>query len=278
MLLSCGWCLAHACCGFQVGLPKLDKPLCLVHLGKPLVARSGNYRQLNCPLHPLRVCVFRPSFQPWPSALVAPPCLFFRLLIGPGPADDSILTENQSLFVQDFEHNAAPSSSRESGSPAPQRTFDAANDDAGIFDPIPGIEQSPDNLPVPEISNNRFLLQAQRFGHAYELANPSRSSLAYRELRQRPAKRIFWTEEETGALYVYMELHGLCWSRIKTYDDAELYGQCFLGQRSDVNLKDRARSVKFGLLRNGRKPPNVFNSIRLAPNQCRALDRLRIPY
>lgn len=77
---------------------------------------------------------------------------------------------------------------------------------------------------------------------------------------------------------MYMELYGLCWSRIKTYDDAELYGQCFLGRRSDVNLKDRARSVKFGLLRNGRKPPDVFSSIRLAPNQRRLLDSLSIPY
>jgi hypothetical protein len=75
------------------------------------------------------------------------------------------------------------------------------------------------------------------------------------------AARSKWTTEETGGLYAYIVKEGTSWAHIKTVDDA---GAQLLTLRSQVDLKDKARNMKFDILKAGLELPRNFENVPLA--------------
>jgi hypothetical protein len=75
------------------------------------------------------------------------------------------------------------------------------------------------------------------------------------------AARSKWTTEETGGLYGYITREGTSWAHIKSIDDA---GAQLLTLRSQVDLKDKARNMKFDILKAGLPLPPNFESVPLA--------------
>lgn len=123
----------------------------------------------------------------------------------------------------------------------------------------------------------RFREHAQRRG-SYQL-DTARFARA-RALNARPAggQKRPWTAMEIGALQMYMAKCGTGWANIKRLDDRRKYGQSFLACRSQVDLKDKARNMKYVMLKAGDKPPRSFRSISLTAAMKGTLDRIGVFY
>jgi hypothetical protein len=79
-------------------------------------------------------------------------------------------------------------------------------------------------------------------------------------------------------LYTYIFESGASWANIKRLDDNQKYGVSFLFDRSQVDLKDKARNMKFVMLKAGVTLPPNFRSIPLAAAMKATLDRMDISY
>jgi hypothetical protein len=80
-----------------------------------------------------------------------------------------------------------------------------------------------------------------------------------------------WTEYETGTLISLVEQFGISWAQIKRWDEAN--GD-FLSDRDQVNLKDKARNIKFDLLK-GRHPlPKNFEQVTLSATMKQKLQTM----
>jgi hypothetical protein len=91
------------------------------------------------------------------------------------------------------------------------------------------------------------------------------------------AARSKWTTLETGALHEYIKQLGTSWAHIKSYDDA---GARLLTARSQVDLKDKARNMKFDILKAGAPLPNNFENVPLAKamrEKLESMGRLAAP-
>lgn len=81
---------------------------------------------------------------------------------------------------------------------------------------------------------------------------PSRERLpSISELDTEPKLRRRWTKEADERLIMYMEKYGTSWAHIKAADNArpEASGGNMFKDRDQVQLKDRARNLKFRLIR-----------------------------
>ncbi|RMJ27042.1 hypothetical protein PHISP_02112 [Aspergillus sp. HF37] len=84
-----------------------------------------------------------------------------------------------------------------------------------------------------------------------------------------PKIRRRWTEDEDEQLISYMEKHGTSWSQIKAADNArpEASGGNMFKGRDQMQLKDRARNLKFKRIREGEPLPAVFVRVTLGKKQ-----------
>ncbi|KAH0557152.1 hypothetical protein GP486_005060 [Trichoglossum hirsutum] len=84
--------------------------------------------------------------------------------------------------------------------------------------------------------------------------------------------RRAWTEQEVSRFIELIEEHGPSWARIQQAEDPLLVG------RSQVNLKDKARNMKFDFVKAQQEIPVGFDAVRLNRNQLNMLDEMGIEY
>jgi hypothetical protein len=70
-----------------------------------------------------------------------------------------------------------------------------------------------------------------------------------------------WTIEETGTLINLITQYGVSWAQIKKFDEAN--GN-ILADRDQVNLKDKARNIKFDILKMRQPLPPNFDLVTLS--------------
>jgi hypothetical protein len=116
----------------------------------------------------------------------------------------------------------------------------------------------------------------RRGNHAADLALSAHTRVL--STRTTASEKRLWTKEETGALYTYIVDYGTSWANIKRLDNKQKYGVSFLTDRSQVNLKDKARNMKFLMLKAGFTPPKNFGSITLTAAMKAKLDGMGISY
>jgi hypothetical protein len=85
--------------------------------------------------------------------------------------------------------------------------------------------------------------------------------------------RRTWTAEEVGALELYIRRWGTSWARIKHYDDGKKFGASFLGGRSQGDLKNKARNIKYHMLRCGYPLHENFRGVCLEVKKKEALKK-----
>lgn len=85
------------------------------------------------------------------------------------------------------------------------------------------------------------------FGKAsqYKLVNHAAKESLVRNLPKQPQVRRPWSNEEVQALMEYMDEYGCSWAAIKAADSQRQ----ILERRSQVDLKDKARNMKYDYLR-----------------------------
>ncbi|KAH0538826.1 hypothetical protein FGG08_004602 [Glutinoglossum americanum] len=88
----------------------------------------------------------------------------------------------------------------------------------------------------------------------------------------RTQKRRAWTDQEVNRLLELVEVHGPSWAKIEKVGDPILAG------RSQVNLKDKARNMKFDFVKAGHDLPVGFDQVRLNRNQINQLHDLGVGY
>lgn len=70
-----------------------------------------------------------------------------------------------------------------------------------------------------------------------------------------------WTIEETGTLINLITQYGVSWAQIKKFDEAN--GDVLM-DRDQVNLKDKARNIKFDILKSQQPLPPNFDLVTLS--------------
>ena len=99
------------------------------------------------------------------------------------------------------------------------------------------IIESADEQNIPE---GRLARASQ-----YKTVNHAAKESLARIVHKPPQVRRPWTEEEVEALMEYMDEYGCSWAAIKAADSENQY----LERRSQVDLKDKARNMKYDYLR-----------------------------
>jgi hypothetical protein len=118
-----------------------------------------------------------------------------------------------------------------------------------------------------------FARSAQRIGTARLQAARTRAPA----LPNRPrAPRKEWTAEEVGALILYITRWGPAWSRIKQYDDGKKFHRSFLQRRSQVDLKDKARNIKYTMLRDRCRLHENWRGVTLGDKKKDMLQRFGV--
>ena len=79
----------------------------------------------------------------------------------------------------------------------------------------------------------------------YKLVNHAAKESLVRNLPKQPQVRRPWSNEEVQALMEYMDEYGCSWAAIKAADSENQ----ILERRSQVDLKDKARNMKYDYLR-----------------------------
>lgn len=92
-----------------------------------------------------------------------------------------------------------------------------------------------------ELSEGRLARASQ-----YKSINHAAKESLVRNGPKPPQVRRPWTEEEVEALMEYMDEYGCSWAAIKNADDEQ---NQFLERRSQGDLKDKARNMKYDYLR-----------------------------
>jgi hypothetical protein len=77
-----------------------------------------------------------------------------------------------------------------------------------------------------------------------------------------------WTELETGTLIHLVDQFGISWAQIKRWDEQNGH---ILRDRDQVNLKDKARNIKFDLLKSGHALPKYFDQVTLSASMKQKL-------
>ncbi|BDD63410.1 hypothetical protein MAP00_008304 [Monascus purpureus] len=124
-------------------------------------------------------------------------------------------------------------------------------------------------VPTQEPVNSRHQLPWQRVP-APRAPTPETGWLSSRP-QARTQKR--WSEAENQRLVLLIEKFGVQWARIKRQDDLcpASDGGPKLSDRSQVQLKDRARNLVLSYLRNGEPLPKNFDQVTI-----KAVDRKRL--
>lgn len=91
-----------------------------------------------------------------------------------------------------------------------------------------------------------------------------------------PQARRPWSSREIGQLLDLMAEYGSAWAHILKCD-ARSANPC-LQERSNVQLKDKARNMKFDFLKALQPLPPGFNGVSLSKHQCKQLDDMLIPH
>ncbi|KAI9767306.1 MAG: hypothetical protein M1840_005715 [Geoglossum simile] len=88
----------------------------------------------------------------------------------------------------------------------------------------------------------------------------------------KPQARRQWTEQEVVRFIELVEEHGPSWAKIEKVGDPLLAG------RTQVNLKDKARNMKFDFVKAGSEIPVGFDTVRLSRNQINMLREIGNDY
>jgi hypothetical protein len=80
-----------------------------------------------------------------------------------------------------------------------------------------------------------------------------------------------WTIEETGTLINLITQYGVSWAQIKKFDEAN--GN-ILADRDQVNLKDKARNIKFDILKMRQPLPPNFDLVTLSATMKAKLEAM----
>jgi hypothetical protein len=120
------------------------------------------------------------------------------------------------------------------------------------------------NLPESSIDPEEQRRRALESGQTYsQLQNDlkrnksNKTAASGAEIKSR--KR--WTIEETGTLINLITQYGVSWAQIKKFD--EVNGN-ILADRDQVNLKDKARNIKFDILKSRQPLPPNFDLVTLS--------------
>lgn len=190
--------------------------------------------------------------------------------------------------VQRFNHSGEPSQKRkrESGETewkddgTQDSTFVAASQQPGQparkkgRPPASSIQITPRSDEEAEEAKRR----AVATGNAYlQMQTENKRTGRHKPHATEIKSRKRWTIEETGTLINLITEFGVSWAQIKKFDEAN--GN-FLTDRDQVNLKDKARNIKFDLLKSRQPLPRNFDLVTLSAtmkNKLTIMDGGEVP-
>ncbi|EFW13349.1 conserved hypothetical protein [Coccidioides posadasii str. Silveira] len=129
------------------------------------------------------------------------------------------------------------------------------------------------NNSVRRGSREHLLRRQQREIRCVEKMVERRANHRSRHCRW-PCIRTRWSAEETARLVQLWERHGNNWALIKELDKE--MPEPRLWNRTQVDLKDRMRNVKIGLMRRGDPVPDDYCQIRLSDRHLKSIARGRL--
>lgn len=150
----------------------------------------------------------------------------------------------------------------------------------------------PPDFTHPTRDDGPLLYTTQHEEFDAEQQAPTSSAVRYEEARRRidtlvpfvrstaplapPQARRPWSSREIGRLLDLMAEYGSAWATILKCD-ARSEDPC-LQERSNVQLKDKARNMKFDFLKALQPLPTGFDGVSLSKHQLKQLDDARIPH